>query len=388
MKKLFMFLAVAGLATFGVSCSSSDDSGNGGDGGGEKTLSLSADKKEIKEGESVTFTVKVGDKAESGAELYIGADKISNPHTFDTKGEYKVVAKKEGFKDSAAVTIKVKGKDDVDPDPSLTLVLDKEGTILVGDTVSFTVINEKNIPVNDAQIFINNTAINGYSYKIEEEGTFTAYAKKGDVESNEISFEAQKPIEVPVGGFISINDNVKVAGNATVTVEVDEEGKPIVYNLNGTPITVWEFIIEDDAKGNISHAVYGLSLVNGNYGFPGDSGVSYSLLTSSTFKFDGTTIDLATDFKSFEGIAIPAFSHPNFDGEANHLEYMSLFGLTNDRAFLTSFNGEFDFNLIVPETNSIIKNVSYNEFKSSRKVGSLNNVKEAKFKAFFTSVAN
>ncbi|TDS62100.1 hypothetical protein [Myroides indicus] len=190
MKKLFMFLAVAGLATFGVSCSSSDDSGNGGNGGDEKTLSLSADRKEIKEGESVTFTVKVGDKVESGAEFYIGSDKISNPHKFDAAGEYKVVAKKEGFKDSNAVTVKVT-KEGVDPEPEAKLVLelDNEGTITEGDEVSFTVMNEKNLPVTDAVIYVNDKAITGTSFKTEAPGTYTAIAKKGDVESNKVSFE-------------------------------------------------------------------------------------------------------------------------------------------------------------------------------------------------------
>ncbi|WP_413511349.1 hypothetical protein [Myroides odoratus] len=182
MKKLFMFLAVAGLATFGASCSSSDDNG----GGKNPQLALSADKTTVNEGDSVTFTVKADGKAETGAELYIGSEKITNPYKFATKGEYKVVAKKSGATESAAVTINVveKGVE------IKTLVLSVDKTaVTVGGKVKFTVKDNKGASVAGFKIKqVGGADVTGDEWTAQAAGTFKFVASKEDYTgSNEVS---------------------------------------------------------------------------------------------------------------------------------------------------------------------------------------------------------
>lgn len=82
MKKLFMFLAVAGLTTFGTSCSSDD--GGGGNGGGDPVtglkLSLTTDASEVYAGEVFELSIQTADGANvDGAELYISGAPNANP---------------------------------------------------------------------------------------------------------------------------------------------------------------------------------------------------------------------------------------------------------------------------------------------------------------------
>lgn len=186
MKKLFMFLAVAGLATFGASCSSSDDNG----GGGSTTLTLSADKTSVNEGDSVTFTVKNDGKAETGADLYIGSEKIANPYKFDKKGEYKVVAKKSGATDSAAVTITVTEKG-VEL-KTLKFTADKT-EVSVGDDVKFTVKDEANADVADVKITLAGTQVSN-PWKATAVGSFEFTAAKDGYKSEKVTVTVVKKI--------------------------------------------------------------------------------------------------------------------------------------------------------------------------------------------------
>lgn len=189
MKKLFMFLAVAGLATFGASCSS-DDNSTPPPPTKEKQLVLSADKASIKEGESVTFTVKV-DKDVVQADLYIQGTpevKISNTHKFDTKGEYKVVAKKADHKTSSVVTITVKGEDVPGVEKKLVLTPTKN-EVFVGESVTFSVKDEDGAVVSG--FTVNNVAggvVPNGIFQAQAAGTFKFTASKtGYVTSSEVS---------------------------------------------------------------------------------------------------------------------------------------------------------------------------------------------------------
>lgn len=227
MKKLFMFLAVAGLATFGVSCSSSDDSGDDNNNNNKKTLSLTASSNSVKEGESVTFTVKVGDKEETGAEFYIGADKISSPHTFDTAGEYKVVAKKEGFKDSNVVTVKVTKEGGVDPDPETLVLKAAPATVSVGGTVNFTVQAGGQF-INDAVIKLNGETVSN-PWTATEAGTFKFTAsKEGYENSNEVTVTVEEVV-VPEGNFIQVGNDTYNLEDAELGIFTNSEGTPILY---------------------------------------------------------------------------------------------------------------------------------------------------------------
>lgn len=200
MKKLFMFLAVAGMATFGVSCSS-DDGGSDPD---PKELKLSADKTTIEEGDSVTFTV-----SESGADLYIEGTKVSGlTHTFDTKGDYKVQAKKEGFADSNVVTVKV--TEEGEPGEQTLTLSAVPNAVGVGDTVTFIVRDGSNNTVNDATItLVGGSAITGTTWTAEEEGTFTFKASKdGYKDSSEVTVTVEESTPDPTGNVIKVGNTV------------------------------------------------------------------------------------------------------------------------------------------------------------------------------------
>ncbi|TDS51081.1 Omp28-related outer membrane protein [Myroides indicus] len=108
MKKRFYFGAVVLLSllfstSLFISCSSSDD-----DTSPSNTLSLIANKTTILINEEVSFTVKGDDKNIEDASLYINNQIVEGlKHSFETTGEYKVVAKKEGYADSNIITIQV-----------------------------------------------------------------------------------------------------------------------------------------------------------------------------------------------------------------------------------------------------------------------------------------
>lgn len=102
MKKVLLFFVSASLAVFGTSCSSDDSSGSE-----QSKLVLTSNILDVMVGESVSFNVTADGKTESGAELYIDSDKITNPHVFETEGTYDVIAKKQGFGNSNNVKITV-----------------------------------------------------------------------------------------------------------------------------------------------------------------------------------------------------------------------------------------------------------------------------------------
>lgn len=166
MKKLFMFLAVAGLATFGASCSS-DDGGGGDD---QKTITLSADKTSVKVNETVTFTA-----SEKDAEIYVGDKKISNSTKFDKEGSYNVIAKKKGFKDSNVVKITVT-KGDVVTEKTLKITASAP-EVGIGDNVTFTVKDQDNKDVTDVVIKANGTTVSN-PWKTTEAGSFEVVVTK------------------------------------------------------------------------------------------------------------------------------------------------------------------------------------------------------------------
>ncbi len=154
MRKLFMFLAVAGLATFGASCSKSDNSKPDPD---KKQLSISASPNgTIEEGTSVTFTAKVDGKEESGAEFHVDGKKVANPYKFEKEGSYKVVAKKSNFNDSNAITITVTKKGE----PGVkSLVLTGPSEAKVGADVTFVVKDNNGASVGGYKLMLNGAEV-------------------------------------------------------------------------------------------------------------------------------------------------------------------------------------------------------------------------------------
>src|SRR5690606_11996079 len=80
---------------------------NNGPDPNKQELVVVASATEIDKGDEVTFEVTAGDKA-IDADIYINNTKTtSTAHTFNEAGAYQIVAKKEGYPESEAITLKV-----------------------------------------------------------------------------------------------------------------------------------------------------------------------------------------------------------------------------------------------------------------------------------------
>ncbi|MVX36240.1 hypothetical protein [Myroides sp. LoEW2-1] len=205
MKKLFMFLAVAGLATFGVSCSSDDNSSDSGK--ESKQLVLSADRVDVKEGDLVKFTVQADKKNVDGAKIYVDGVEAGIEHVFEKEGTFNVVAKKANFEDSAALKITVTKKDGTDPDTekkTFTLVADK-ADVKVGETVTFSA-KENNVAISGFKVkVVGGAELPGLTWKAEKEGVVKFIATKdGYNDTAEITVNVTKD-EAPKGNFMSVN---------------------------------------------------------------------------------------------------------------------------------------------------------------------------------------
>lgn len=229
MKKLFMFLAVAGLATFGASCSSDDNSDDPVK--VESQLAIKADKTTVKEGESVSFSMTLDGKEEKGSELFIGEEQIYTPHKFETAGEFNVVAKKKGAKDSAAVKITVTKGDGETPGETKTLVLSPDKLeVFVGGEVKFSVTDGE-AAVSGVKITeVGGSALTGDTWKAAKVGTFKFVAEKeGYGKSNEVSVvvaEDTKPNKL-IMTIVNLNE---LNEGTPIEVEVKDQNGNFVEN--------------------------------------------------------------------------------------------------------------------------------------------------------------
>ncbi|MBB1139414.1 hypothetical protein [Myroides sp. WP-1] len=107
MKKIFLSFSLLALVLTGtVSCSSDDNSTEQKH---TQTLELKSLKgNTVNVDEEVTFMIAVGTTAIEGAQLYVNGKDATNPFKFTEMGTFKVVAKKEGYKESNELTIEVK----------------------------------------------------------------------------------------------------------------------------------------------------------------------------------------------------------------------------------------------------------------------------------------
>ncbi|MGG5508226.1 MULTISPECIES: hypothetical protein [unclassified Myroides] len=107
MKKTLLSFSLLALVLSGtVSCSSDDNSTEQNH---SQTLELKSLKgNTVDQNEEVTFMIAVGTTAIEGAQLYVNGTESTNPFKFTETGTFKVVAKKEGYKNSNELTIEVK----------------------------------------------------------------------------------------------------------------------------------------------------------------------------------------------------------------------------------------------------------------------------------------
>ncbi|SFI95320.1 hypothetical protein [Myroides guanonis] len=266
MKKLFMFLAVAGLATFGASCSSDD-----GGGTPPKTSQLlaKASPSTVEVNKAVTFSATSDGKAVDGVKFYDGSTELKNPHTFTAKGEYKIVAKKQGFTDSPAITVTV--KDVVVPGEQTLMLTVLPSEVTLGSAVTF-VVKEGSADVStSAEIFVNNQKITGTSYTATAVGTYKVIAKKaGAIDSAEKTFTVVEGGVEPEGSFIEIGGEYYDVASARLSANAASDGK------GGW--TVYVYTNEDGEK----YSVFAMDLAKINAA--GTEYVARSLVTVVVFQ--------------------------------------------------------------------------------------------------------
>ena len=148
--------------------------------------SISADDKDM-----ITFTVKQSDKdITSETEIYVNNNKI-NGNTFTTSvaGTYKVYAKKGELKSNE---ISITATAVAEPEKPIVLTASTTNISANGsDAVTFTVTQENKDVTSQSNIFVNGSKLSGNKFTTYTAGSYTVYAKKNDVTSNEITIYAE-----------------------------------------------------------------------------------------------------------------------------------------------------------------------------------------------------
>ena len=148
--------------------------------------SISADDKDM-----ITFTVKQSDKdITNETEIYVNNNKI-NGNTFTTSvaGTYKVYAKKGELKSNE---ISITATAVAEPEKPITLTASTTNISANGsDAVTFTVTQDNKDVTSQSNIFVNGSKLSGNKFTTYTAGSYTVYAKKNDVTSNEITIYAE-----------------------------------------------------------------------------------------------------------------------------------------------------------------------------------------------------
>ncbi|WP_410878910.1 hypothetical protein [Myroides sp. DW712] len=359
-----MFLAVAGLATFGASCSSDDSKDNGGNGGkedngpgnGSTQLVLTADKTSVNEGDTVTFTVKA-DKKEVDADLYIqGTDvKINKSHKFEEKGQYKIVAKKKDYKDSSVVTITVKGEDEPGVEKKLVLTPSKTEAF-TGDVITFTVKDEDGANVNGFTVKHNDAVVPNGLFTATEAGTYKFVASKdGYVASEEVSVVIKEKV-VPQGNYIQVGDKVGDVTMKQLIVngrKINNKWVPYVYEEQGVRYIVFTYDMGTVNAAGTQWEVKSTNIVVGfqpagditfeNMVWPANAGEGADIVAAAAYDFTaGTPVQVIFDVEA---------DVENLDFPTSTTENLFIVKLMNDEGAV-NFDGSFGENFYWNEVDA------------------------------------
>jgi hypothetical protein len=157
----------------------------------ETTIELAASKTTIVAdgNDKVTFTVtENGKDITSEATIFVGETELSlNVFTSTTAGTYTAYAIKDEVK-SNEITITVEKVNEPEPEKPITLTASTTNITANGsDAVTFTVMQDNNDVTNQSSIFVNGSKLNGNKFTTYTSGSYTAYAQKNEVKSNEIT---------------------------------------------------------------------------------------------------------------------------------------------------------------------------------------------------------
>ncbi|MBQ8760404.1 MAG: IdeS/Mac family cysteine endopeptidase [Bacteroidales bacterium] len=178
----------------------------------EKPIELYASKTNIiADGtDAVTFTVKQdNNEVTSESEIYVNGNKI-NGNTFTTTvaGNYEVYAKKGEL---VSNEINIFAEEYIEPEKPIVLSASTTSITANGsDAVVFTVMQDGDNVTNVSEIYVNNILISGNQFSTFTPGTYTAFAKKNEVTSNEITFTAEEEDNPDTGTSIVFVEGVTI----------------------------------------------------------------------------------------------------------------------------------------------------------------------------------
>ena len=180
--------------------------------------------------DAATFTVRhEGKNVTNESEIYVNDTKIEgNRFTSSTAGTFKAYAKK-GDLESNEITITVTETSDVQEDPIELSATPTTITANGEDAVTFTVKQSGKDVTNETEIYVNNNKISGNKFTSTTAGTFKAYAKKGDLKSNEVTITVNEAPAVPEGPIELTADKTSLKANGVdaVTFTVTQEGNDV-----------------------------------------------------------------------------------------------------------------------------------------------------------------
>ena len=178
--------------------SNNDEGGkeNGGEEPADKVYVLSVAPASIKADgmEKAVFTLKESGKEVAGFEVYNAADDAklaSTEFTTEEVGVYTFYAMYEGVKsNSVEVTARMNIQEEEKP-----IVLVASGDTIKAngvESVKFTVSQDGADVTNASTIYVNGGKLNGNKFSTTTPGTYTVYAEKGALKSNEITITAEE----------------------------------------------------------------------------------------------------------------------------------------------------------------------------------------------------
>ena len=168
-------------------------------------------------------------------DIYVNGNKIEgNKFTTTTAGNYTAYAKKDNVTSNEISFVAIEY---IEPEKPIELTASTTTIIADGvETVEFTVKQDNIDVTNETEIYINDNKIEGYKFTTTNHGTYKAYAKKGELISNEIEIiaeeyiEPEKPIELTASKnniiangtdkteFTVTQDNVNVTAQSEIYV--------------------------------------------------------------------------------------------------------------------------------------------------------------------------
>lgn len=146
--------------------------------------------------------------------------------------------------------------DGTTPDPTPTpepLVLKADKTTITAngtDAVTFSVTQGSNA-VNDAIIYVNDAAQTGYTFSTTTAGTYTVYAQKGDLTSDEITITAEAPAVIKPVIDLTKYYRIKVNSGtyANQYLHISNTANTVITNAKANDLAQI-FKIEDAGNGN------------------------------------------------------------------------------------------------------------------------------------------